>query len=96
MGSHTFGTGTVLQPFRLSDDSVLLLAVYEWLTPNGRSIWRQGIVPDINVPLPADAFIEYPQNEGEQSAEALAKSSDKQLLKAIEVLKGVLGATTTG
>jgi carboxyl-terminal processing protease len=96
IGTRTFGTGTVLQPFRLSDDSVVLLAVYEWLTPNGRSIWRQGIVPDINVALPADAFMEFPEQESHQTAEELAKSPDKQLLKGIEALKGVLGTSAAG
>ena len=75
---------------------MVLLAVYEWLTPNGRSIWRQGIVPDMNVAMPADAFVEFPEQESHQTAEELAKSPDKQLLKGIEVLKGVLGTSAAG
>ena len=55
VGETTFGTGTVLQEFPLSDGSVLLLAVEEWLTPKGRVIWHQGLDPDITVALPSDA-----------------------------------------
>src|SRR5207248_7288470 len=51
IGARTFGTGTVLQPFGLSDGSAVLLAVMEWLTPNGRQIWHTGISPDVEVAL---------------------------------------------
>jgi carboxyl-terminal processing protease len=87
VGSRTFGTGTVLEPFRLSDGSAVLLAIAKWLTPNGHEIWHQGIAPDYEVSLPRDADIVMPWSEAEQSAEALAKVKDKQLLKAVEVLK---------
>src|SRR5262249_3437487 len=36
IGTRTFGTGTVLQRFDLSDGSAVLIAVSEWLTPHGR------------------------------------------------------------
>jgi carboxyl-terminal processing protease len=94
IGTRTFGAGTVLQPFHLSDGSALLLAVYEWLTPNGRSIWKQGIIPDIVLPLPDGAAIDLPEDATEQTAVELAKTGDKQLLKAIEVLKGVINPSS--
>jgi carboxyl-terminal processing protease len=87
VGTKTFGTGTVLEPFLLSDGSAVLLAVAEWLTPNGRQIWHHGIAPDISVPQSRDALILTPEAEGGLTVEALAHSDDKQLLKAIEVLK---------
>jgi carboxyl-terminal processing protease len=87
VGTPTIGTGTVLTPFDLSDGSAVLLAVAEWLTPEGRQIWRRGIQPDIPVPLPEDALILLPEGEAGLDAAALARSEDKQLLKAIEVLK---------
>jgi carboxyl-terminal processing protease len=87
VGTHTFGTGTVLEPFPLSDGSAVLLAVAEWLTPNGRSFWHKGIPPDIVVPLPPDATVLLPEAEGNLDASALKNSTDKQLLKAIEVLR---------
>jgi carboxyl-terminal processing protease len=87
VGARTFGTGTVLEPFRLSDGSAVLLAVAKWLTPQGHEIWHQGIAPDYEVRLPRDADIIMPWSEEEQSAEAFAKIKDQQLLKAVEVLK---------
>jgi carboxyl-terminal processing protease len=86
VGTRTFGTGTVLEPRRLSDGSAVLLAVKEWLTPDGRRIWHEGITPDITVTLPEGAAILLPETAGALSAEELAKSDDKQLLQALEVL----------
>ncbi len=87
IGMRTFGTGTVLGQFKLSDGSALLLAVDQWLTPKGRQIWHKGIEPDIEVPLPQGAYRLLPESERKLTADELAKSKDAQLLKAIEVLK---------
>jgi carboxyl-terminal processing protease len=87
VGTRTFGTGTVLEPFELSDGSEVLLAIAQWLTPKGRKIWHEGITPDIEVDLPEQANILSPETETNLTAEALAKSEDKQLLKALEVLQ---------
>jgi carboxyl-terminal processing protease len=87
VGTRTFGTGTVLEPFELSDGSAILLAVKEWLTPKGRVIWHKGIEPDIQVELPQGATILMPETEEGLTTEDLAKTEDKQLLKAYEVLK---------
>src|SRR5262249_30990019 len=87
VGARTFGTGTVLKPFELSDGSAIILAVEEWFTPNGRQIWHKGIEPDIAVPLPTDAEFLMPWMESNLDAAALEKSSDVQLLQALEVLR---------
>lgn len=87
VGMRTFGTGTVLEPFKLTDGSAVLLAIAKWLTPDGHEIWHQGIAPDYKVELPRDADIVMPWSKEEESAEAFAKVKDKQLLKAVEVLK---------
>jgi|SRR5579884_241159 len=87
IGTRTFGTGTVLGEYRLSDGSSVLLAISEWLTPKGRQIWHKGITPDIEVSLPQDAAIVMPETETKLTEEALAHSGDTQLLKAIEVMK---------
>jgi carboxyl-terminal processing protease len=92
IGTKTFGTGTVLQPFPLSDGSAVLLAVAEWLTPKGRQIWHKGITPDIEVKLPKEAAILLPETESDLSAAGLARTEDKQLLKGLEVLREQLGA----
>lgn len=87
VGTRTYGTGTVLEPYTLTDGSAVLLAVSEWLTPDGRRIWHEGIKPDVEVPLPAGARVLLPEAEGDLTTSDLAKSEDKQLLKGLEVLK---------
>jgi carboxyl-terminal processing protease len=85
-GEITFGTGTVLQEFPLSDGSVLLLAIQEWLTPDGRVIWHQGLTPDVVVALPSDVDPLLPLTERDLTAEQMRDSSDAQLLQALELL----------
>lgn len=92
IGTRTFGTGTVLARFPLSDGSGVLLAVTEWLTPKGRQIWHKGIKPDIEVLLPDGVQPLIPENEGKLTAESLSKSDDKQLLRAVEELKKQIGS----
>jgi carboxyl-terminal processing protease len=89
VGTTTFGTGTVLRPFPLSDGSAVLLAVAEWLTPDGRQIWHQGIKPDIEVTLPRDVLPVQPEQDN-KPAEPEGPGDDVQLKKAIEVLRGEL------
>jgi carboxyl-terminal processing protease len=87
IGARTFGTGTVLGEFQLSDGSAVLLAISQWLTPKGRQIWHKGISPDIEVPLPAGKSIVLPEAGEKMTTEELRKSEDAQLLRAIDVLK---------
>jgi carboxyl-terminal processing protease len=93
VGQVTFGTGTVLEEFRLSDGSALLLAVQEWLTPAGRSFWHQGIKPDVVVALPSDANPVFPLAEKELSPHELLACGDLQLLKALEAANATLDVT---
>ncbi len=87
VGTTTFGAGTVLNEFALSDGSVLLLAVEEWLTPKGRVIWQKGLAPDVEVALPADAGL-LRLRRRDISEEELRDSGDSQLLRALELLEG--------
>jgi carboxyl-terminal processing protease len=89
VGGTTFGTGTVLEEFKLGDGSALLLAVEEWLTPSGRSFWHKGLVPDIPVRLPTDANPLFPSGERELDAAQLQRSDDRQLLAALRVVRNV-------
>jgi len=86
VGETTFGTGTVLREFPLSDGSVLLLAIQEWLTPNGRTIWHRGIEPDVEVELAPGVGPLLPLAERDMTPDALAASGDTQLLRALELL----------
>ncbi len=92
VGETTFGTGTVLNEFRLSDGSALLLATEEWLTPGGRVIWHQGISPDKMVSLSSGVAPLLPEAEREMTAAQLQASEDAQLLQALELLKQLSAA----
>jgi carboxyl-terminal processing protease len=86
VGETTFGTGTVLNEFSLSDGSALLLATEEWLTPNGRTIWHQGIAPDVQVTLEQGSSPLLPEAEEGMTPEQVQNSGDAQLLRALELL----------
>lgn len=87
VGETTFGTGTVLSQFKLSDGSALLLAVEEWLTPAGHVIWHKGITPSVTVPLAAGVAPMFPEFERTMTAEQLEHGNDAQLLKALQLLR---------
>jgi carboxyl-terminal processing protease len=83
IGSKTFGTGTVLQQYPMSDGSALLLATGEWLTPSGRVIWHNGISPDIDVSLDPNVSPLFPEAERAMTAAEIQASNDQQLLRAM-------------
>jgi carboxyl-terminal processing protease len=86
VGATTFGTGTVLNNYSLSDGSEVLLGTEEWLTPNGTQIWHHGIVPTQPVALPANVAPLYPDAETDLTGQQILQSSDAQLVKAIQDL----------
>jgi carboxyl-terminal processing protease len=86
VGSKTFGTGTVLQRFPLSDGSALLLAVEEWLTPNGHAIWHKGIDPDFVVPLSEGASPLFPEEERDMTPLRVKEIKDPQLRQALDLI----------
>jgi carboxyl-terminal processing protease len=90
VGETTFGTGTVLNQFRLRDGSAILLATQLWLTPNGRVIWHEGIQPDEEVVLPPEVLPSIPETERDWTAQNLIDTPDTQLKRAIEILQGKL------
>ncbi len=87
VGETTFGTGTVLEPFPLADGSELLLGVKQWLTPNGRTIRKQGIKPDIEVKLPLGSQLLTPTDVKELTPTEREKNADAQFLKALSLFK---------
>ena len=91
LGTKTFGTGTVLDEFPLSDGSAILLGTSEWLTPDGHFIRDQGIMPTtgFNVTLPASVNPLTPgdENDGNLSEQQILSSGDAQLVAAIHYLE---------
>ena len=87
VGEKTFGTGTVLNEFRLTDGSALMLAVLEWLTPKGHTIWHKGIAPNVPVALASGIVPVFPESLARLSAQQLHASKDAQLLEALSLLQ---------
>ncbi|MDQ3043957.1 MAG: S41 family peptidase [Chloroflexota bacterium] len=86
IGETTYGTGTVLLPFELSDGSVALLGTDLWLTAEGEQIWKEGIVPDQTVALPLDSYPIRPKDATLLTAAALRASGDDQLIAAFDAV----------
>jgi carboxyl-terminal processing protease len=86
VGETTFGTGTVLGEFALSDGSALRIGTVEWLTPDGRRIWHQGIAPDVPVTMPDGATPLTPDDVKGLAPSAVESMTDAQLAKALEVV----------
>jgi carboxyl-terminal processing protease len=86
IGETTFGTGTVLDEFPLSDGSSILLGIAEWLTPSGDSIRGSGIEPDIEVKLEEDQEPRTPDETEGLTQEEIFKE-DAQLERAFETLQ---------
>lgn len=77
IGTKTYGKGIIQTLFSLSDGSGLKITTAEYYTPNGETIHKVGVTPDIEVKLP----------ENVKSIYSLTKQEDTQLQRAIEELK---------
>jgi carboxyl-terminal processing protease len=86
IGVETFGTGTVLGEFVLRDGSALRVGTVEWLTPKGRRIWHEGIVPDITVELPDDARPVVPSDLQTMTPAQVGDLTDPQVARALSVV----------
>ena len=89
IGAKTFGTGTVLNEFDLSDGSAILLGTSEWLTPDGQFIRDKGISPNIVVNLSPNINELTPDIENQQkmNEQQILASGDAQLVTAIKYLE---------
>jgi carboxyl-terminal processing protease len=93
IGETTFGTGTVLNQFGLSDGSAILLGVTNWLTPSGNLIKGQGITPDLEVKQPASSKHVNADVLRNLTEDQFGTIEDTQFLKALEQLGVELLAT---
>jgi carboxyl-terminal processing protease len=85
-GVKTFGTGTVLGEFPLTDGSALRIGTVEWLTPKGRLIWHEGIAPDVVVERPSDVAPLTPDDVRDLTPAAVDSIKDPQLAKALSLV----------
>ena len=76
VGTTTYGKGVVQSIRQLSDGSAVKLTVANYYTPNGNSINKTGIEPDVEVELDASLV-----NETE-----ISHDEDNQLQAALKVL----------
>jgi carboxyl-terminal processing protease len=79
VGQPTLGTGTVLQPFTLSDGSVLRLGVTNWLTPDKNLIKGKGVAPNSRVEQdPAVRMIDTFELERSATLSEVLSKGDRQ------------------
>lgn len=79
IGEKTYGTGTVLLPYELNDGSVALIGTALWLTADGEQIWKKGVLPSVEVKLPADVFPVRPVEDPDVTETEFAALKDEQL-----------------
>ena len=71
VGETTYGKGSVQELVQVTEDTALKVTIAQWLTPEGLSISKNGLEPDVVV---------------EREQEVPATGRDNQLEKAIEIL----------
>lgn len=86
VGETTYGTGTVLGEFVLSDGSALRVGTVEWLTPDGRRIWHEGIAPDVPVAMAEGAIPLTPEEIAALTPGEAATVGDTQVARALEIV----------
>jgi len=74
IGTKTYGKGTVQETKILSSGATIKYTTQKWLTPSGKSIEGEGILPTIEV------------NQDKENYENPSKEKDLQLQKAIEIV----------
>jgi carboxyl-terminal processing protease len=95
VGMTTTGTGTVLQPFTLSDGSMLRLGVTNWLTPDQNLIKNVGVKPDVEVEQEAAVEMVDSFTVADATLQNLLESGDLQFTTALEELRTLTGARDT-
>ena len=54
IGEKTFGKGSVQEIEDITPNTSLKVTIAKWLTPNGKSISKEGLTPDIEIKIPDD------------------------------------------
>ena len=87
VGQVTLGTGTVLEPFTLSDGSLLRLGVTNWLTPKLSLIKNQGIKPDVKIEQKASIKLVDGTQLQTMTRDQLLAQDDRQFNSALLLLR---------
>jgi carboxyl-terminal processing protease len=72
IGEKSFGKGSVQELIDISKDSAVKITIAKWLTPNGTSIHKNGIEPEVKV---------------ERTVEQIEQNIDPQMDRALESFK---------
>lgn len=106
VGTKTFGKGSVQTVVPLSDGSALRITTAKYLTPSGRSIMNDGIMPDVVVEQ--KEYKESPKEAAEDIFESLEEKDlektiaeekepyDHQLSTAVNILRGIIAYNGKG
>jgi carboxyl-terminal processing protease len=88
VGTKTFGAGSFQRLIPMDDGAALLLSVAKYYTPSGTEIQENGIKPTVES-LQSSEELFNPDDDTEvvQPSKAPVVEEDRQLKKAIEVLK---------
>lgn len=89
IGVTTYGTGTVLGEFALADGSALRVGTVEWLTPEGRRIWHEGIVPDVTVERANDVRPVVPADLRSMTPAQVDDLVDPQVARALSLVASI-------
>jgi len=88
VGTKTFGFGSLQKLIPMEDGAALLLSVAKYYTPVGTEIQESGLKPTIEVLQPSEElFNPDDTNEVVQPTKTPTVEEDRQLKKAIEILK---------
>jgi carboxyl-terminal processing protease len=102
VGRRTFGKGSVQTILPLSDGSAVKLTTSKYFTPLGRSIHGEGIEPNIDVEylqiirqqpnanIPEEVAKTFGGDANSQDEFMQRYMSDNQLIRAVDILKGLL------
>ena len=77
VGTTTYGKGVVQELRQLSDGSAVKLTISNYYTPNGNSINKVGIKPDVEVKLASELL----------NKDEITHEEDNQLQKALDVIE---------
>src|SRR5213080_3221130 len=96
VGETTFGKGSVQNVMQLPDGSALRFTTAKYYTPSKQVIHGNGVAPNIRVPMSAELERQLfaARSSGDtikpEEDKNFIKSTDPQMLRAIDALKGVM------
>ncbi len=78
VGVQSFGKGTVQDVIDLPGGSSLRITIAKWKTPNGRDLSKEGVAPDVVVPMEAAAYLTENDIQKERALEVLLDGMENE------------------